>query len=132
MLFDLTKALQDEEYARDLKVGKYEYDDFIFLLSAIYASNVSLSVWAGRFSEDNALLKTLISSCQVIHCQSWEDAICDIADYAGVRIDNSEFKSNKASREWVKERVSPRLLNLLYTYDNITERDVIDTMREVA
>ena len=122
--FNLEKALLDEEYARNIVVsGEALYDDYIFVLSAIYASNTCISEWITKFKNHRGLFTSLIESAQVVHCYSWEDAVQDIADYCDICV-SIPIKQSLESRNYVKEHISPYLLKVLHGRI-LTEDDVI-------
>ena len=114
---DFKLALKDEEYARDIVIDKRKsiiYDDYIFVLSAIYASNIPLKDWIKKYKENNSLLTVEFECAQVTHCYSWENAILDIVETANLLLpNNAKFKGITESRNWVQKTLHQNCLKHL-------------------
>ena len=133
MKFNLEKALADEEYARNIVIkGDITYDDYIFILSAMFGSGIDLKIWIDVFQKDEDLFNTLLRDASVIHCYSWEDAITDIMDDCKLVGNKSEFKTNKESREFVKANISPILLKSLYDNQSISLDTVYEALDQAS
>lgn len=131
-LFDLNKAINDDEYASNIFIDEnIYYDDYIFVLSTIYASNIPINKWVEVYEKDNEKLRLSIITANVSHCLNWDENIedeinaCNLNKYKF----NKEFKSMNESREWVKNKISPILLPILKEKDYITIKDVINTLK---
>lgn len=133
MKFNFEKAVKNEEYARRILIDEnleLYYDDYIFILSIIYASNINLEVWLNKFKENKNLFNLLLNSASIIHCEDWSDAINDILDMSKIINNDNNFKNNKESRNWVSENVSPNLLKIFYENDDITTEDVVNALSD--
>ena len=121
MAIDYKRATRDEEYARYIKVDGIEYDNYIFIISAMYATT-KIDEFIGIIKHDNALFKTLLNDAEVIHCQSWSEAIKEIGYRCNVSLDASKFKCSKDSREWVSKNITPALFNSeTLTFEKVIE-----------
>ena len=128
MKFDLEKAIKNEEYSRLIPLNNdILYDDYIFVLSAIYASNINLNLWINKFIEDNKLFYILIKDAQVVHCYDWSEAINYIIDICELNKynTNTHYRSSFVSRNWVNNNLSPYLLNQLKNNNDISIHDII-------
>lgn len=133
MRFDLSRAINDEEYARSLIVKKdVTYDDYIFIISVIYASNIDLNNWIKAFQDDTKLFDLLIKTASVEHCYNWDDAIDEIVDLCKLYNTKTEHRLNKESRDFVSKNISPILIQKLYETNKISLEDVINALNNVA
>lgn len=136
MKFDLNKAINDEEYARSISITEISgcdicYDDYIFILSALYASGISFDVIISKLQSDEEIFKTLLYSASVIHYQDWYDAVCDVLSLCKLELNlnEKEIKSSYDSRKWIRENVSPTLLKILHKRGSIEVNEVIYTLQ---
>lgn len=123
----------DEEVSY-ISVNGVEYDDYIFILSAIYAANIGGKVWAKRLEEEPKLWKELLFFAPVIHCMDWRDAIedvIDLADLEHVPYDRSRFKSHYESRNYVIEHITPILMEEFRVCNEIRLPTIISVLSEI-
>ena len=125
MKFNYEKALNDEMYSMCIPVGKNDYDDYIFIISCIYGSNISLDKWIQKIKDNPDIFKSQLYLASVIHCNNWNNAILEIAENYSINCENNNFKSSRESRNWVQQNITPILLKFLLKNGEITIDNVI-------
>lgn len=131
----------NEDVERFKEVSEYDesdlyhtsYDDFIFVISVIYASNIDLNIWIRKLETDTDFLKYNIMDASVVHCLDWLYAIEDIIDFANdssIPIDpKMRYKDSYQSRIWVNDNITPILIPILDNTGTITNDDVIKALK---
>ena len=133
MKFDLCKAIDNEEYARSIQINDNVcFDDYIFVFSAMYASNINFNLWIEVLQNNEKLLDLLLSSASAEHCLDWHEAIEDIMDLCDIKKVNITFKTNKIARDYINVNVSPVLLQRLHDNHKLSLNDVVDALKMVA
>ena len=106
-MYNLDKALLDEQYARDIIIDVDRYgnniyfDDVIFILSCMIGSGIDIKIWKNVLSNNEGLFKELVFDAQIIHTYDWDEAVMDVVERCGLYnyIDLSrKFGSHKRSR----------------------------------
>lgn len=135
MKIDIDRALKDEEYARNIPVDEEGnlYDDYIFIFSVIYASNIPLDKWYEKFKNDDRLFGKILSFAQVDHCLNWDEAIKEEIDSCGLcEFENDNgFNGVLKSREFVQANITPFMLKKLIDNDKITNGDILEVFKSI-
>ena len=142
MNFNLEKAINDEEYARNILINEdIYYDDYIFILSTIYSSNIDIKYWLQAFQNNEKLFNNLIQFACVSHCLDWEENINDTIEIAKLEkcknninlndSNNYNFKEMNISREWVKNNISRKLLTIFKNNNKIEDKDVFNILKNL-
>ncbi len=119
-MFDLSKALKDEQYARNIILDldkEIYFDDIIFVLSCIISSNIDIDLYIKSEQSDKIWLE-LLDEAKVTHTQEWDCCVAEAIE----RFDlikywnkNKVFKGHYSSRKEAFE-ISKQFLNCL-THD---------------
>lgn len=130
--FDYNIAIKNEEYAKYIQIStQSDYDDFIFVLSAFYASGVELNKIINAIEKDNNLWYDNVRDASIVHCLPWKEAVKDIMEYLNIN-EIKEIKPMRESREWVKNNMTPYLLKHFKENNEILVSDILTALKNAS
>ncbi len=134
-MFNMTRALSDEEYARRISIDKKDeihYDDYIFVLSTIIASNINLEHWCDALNREENRFESLVRYAAVDHCLDWNEAVKSSISHYNLNIyDNGQYRTTMESRRIVENKITPILLKKLEYNGTISNNDILFALRNI-
>lgn len=128
-MIDYERALNDEPYAMWIPIDEEKnicYDDYIFVLSSMFASKIPLNMWHDYLKSNPKEIYNFVELASVEHCLNWNEAVSDYILFADLsNFDTKDYMDINEARDLVKINMTPFLLRKFIDNKKITNDDVL-------